>query len=112
MKTSDDRATAKAKRGSGPLARSVSYDAAADELRLHLISGITVAVPRDLVDELRDVPVAHMNALTLEGDGEVLVSEADDVHMLVPGLLWDLIRFDVPASCWPGKTLASNGRIT
>ena len=96
----------------GPWATSVSYDGATDEVRLVLESGVTVVIPRRVVPELRDAPASHMFDLALHGDGEMLESRAEDVHLLVPGLLWDLIGFDEPVPCWSGKTPAPkpNGR--
>ena len=90
----------------GPWAKSVSYDVVTDELKLFLESGITVVIPRRAIAELRDAPASHMNDLKLFGDGEMLESSADDVHLLVPGLLWDLIGFDQPVPCWNGTTPA------
>jgi hypothetical protein len=97
--------------GPGPWAQSVSYDVVTDEVRLVLESGITVIIPRGAIPELRDAPASHMNDLALFGDGEVLESSADDVHLLVPGLLWDLIGFDQPVPCWNGTPAPKpNGR--
>jgi hypothetical protein len=98
--------------GPGPWATAVSYDAVADEIRLVLESGITVVIPRRVVPELRDAPASHMFDLTLHGDGEMLECRAEDVHLLVPGLLWDLVGFDQPVPCWSGKTPETkpNGR--
>jgi hypothetical protein len=74
-----------------PLASSVSYSDATDEIHLRLDGGITLVIPRRLIDELRDARADHMRDLTLIGDGEGLASEADDVHIFVPGLVRDLI---------------------
>src|SRR5947209_15941460 len=76
-------------RDPGPWARSLAYDEMADELRLVLKSGITVVIPRRAIPELRDAPASHMSDLALLGDGELIESKADDVHILVPGLLWE-----------------------
>ena len=81
-----------------PWATSVSYDAARDEISLVLDRGARLVVPRCSVAELRDLPAARIHDLTLIGDGEALASEADDVHVFVPGLVRDLIG-DVAAHC-------------
>ena len=77
--------------GPKPLAGSVSYIAATDEIRLELKTGVALVVPRRLIDELRDAPASHMPDLTLIADGVVLASEADDIHIFVPGLVRDVI---------------------
>jgi hypothetical protein len=94
----------------GPWARSVSYDAATDTVKLMLETGTTVVIPRDKIDELRDIPVSHMGELKVVADGEVLTLRADDVDIFVPGLLWDLVGFNAPVACWSGDTPAGTGR--
>jgi hypothetical protein len=75
-------------------------------------SGITVTIPRTAIPELREVPAAHMAHLTLLGDGELIELKEDDVHILVPGLLWDLIGFNEPVPCWPETNTLRNGRAS
>jgi hypothetical protein len=94
----------------GPWARSVSYDAATDVVRLVLESGATVAAPRKAIGELRDLPASHMEELRVLSDGETLTLRADDVDIFIPGLLWELVGFDAPVSCWSGDTPAGTGR--
>jgi len=95
----------------GPWARSVSYDDANDTIQLVLESGTTVGIPRRAIEELRDLPIARMNELTLLADGESLSLRSYDVDIFVPGLLWELIGFNAPVSCWSGETPAGTGRV-
>jgi hypothetical protein len=74
-----------------PRAAAVSYDRASNEIRLMLRHGVTLAISRDVVAELRDLPADSMRCLTLIGDGEALACEAADVHVFVPGLVRDLV---------------------
>ena len=90
----------------GPFATSVAYDDGTDEIRIVLETGVVLTVSRHLVEELRDLPRSHMRDLSLIGEGEALASEADDVHIFFPGLLWDIVGFNAPVSCWSGETPA------
>lgn len=96
----------------GPWARSLSFDRERDELRLMMESGITVMIPRNAIPELREVPASHMAHLTLLGDGELIELREDDVHILVPGLLWDLVGFNEPVPCWSETDRQRNGRAS
>jgi hypothetical protein len=58
-----------------------------------LDTGAVLVIPRGEIEELRDAPARHMSDLTFIGDGEALCSEADDVHIYVPGLVRDFARF-------------------
>jgi hypothetical protein len=94
----------------GPWARSVSYDAATDDVRLVLESGATLVAPRKAIGELRDLPASHMEELRVLSDGETLTLRTDDVDIFIPGLLWELVGFAAPVSCWSGDTPAGTGR--
>jgi hypothetical protein len=94
----------------GPWARSVTYDALADEVRLTLENGATVAVPRRLVPELCDVPPREMGVLTLLADGAALVSEAHDAHVFIPGLVASVTGLGVNVSCVSDAPEATSGR--
>jgi hypothetical protein len=96
----------------GPWARSLFYNRESDEIRLLMESGVTVVIPRSAIPELRNVPASHMADLRLLGDGELIESKEDDVHILVPGLLWDLIGFDEPVPCWSETDPQRNGRAS
>lgn len=76
---------------SAPRATAVQYDRASDQIRLVLTRGVTLVFPRKGIEELRDLSADHMENLSLIGDGEALVAEADDVHVFVPGLVRFLI---------------------
>lgn len=96
MIQSKDSVTAEASdHSSEPWATLVSYDSQRDEIRLDLDTGSRYVIPRQLIEELRDCPTANMFDLTLIGDGEALASEADDVHIYVPGLIRDFVEFRV-----------------
>jgi hypothetical protein len=101
---------ARASENHGPWARSVAYDVRADEVRLTMESGATVAVPRRLVPELCDVPPREMGVLTLLGDGEALVSEEHDAHVFIPGLVASVTGLDVSVSYVSDAAEATSGR--
>ena len=100
----------------GPWATSVSFVAARNQVRLTLETGVELFIPRDTIEELADRPASHMRELTLLGNGEALASEADDVHIFVPGLVRDVVGFDASVKCWsddsPGHTTARRRRRT
>jgi hypothetical protein len=94
----------------GPWARSVAYDQLADEVRLTLESGVTITVPRRLIPELCNVPPPDIGVLGLLGGGEALVSETNDAHVFIPGLLGSVTGLGVTASCLSDVSAAASGR--
>jgi hypothetical protein len=73
-----------------PWAVRVSYRPRRDEVCLVLDGGATVVLPRTAIDELRDLPQAHMSEITLMSGGHAVAVERDDIHIYVPGLVRDL----------------------
>ena len=49
-----------------------------------------LVVPRNAIDELRDLPQAHLSEITLMSGGDAVAIERDDIHIYVPGLVRDL----------------------
>ena len=72
-------------------ALSVTYDAAGDKIQVELVGGISVTVPRELVGELDKVPVADMGELRASPIGYGIELPSHDIHILVQGLLDDLL---------------------
>jgi hypothetical protein len=80
-----------------PWAVRVSYRPRRDEVCLVLDGGASVVVPRTAIDELRDLPRAHMSEITLMSGGHAVAVERDDIHIYVPGLVRDLIGLGTQA---------------
>ena len=77
-------------------ASSVRYCADADLLVLIMRSGVTIAVPRRLIDELADAPKEILEKeLVLDIGGDALALPPLDVDIAVSGLLRDLLGFNI-----------------
>jgi hypothetical protein len=77
-------------------ASGVQYQADTDLLVLDMRSGITITLPRRLVDELADAPQATLKKeLALHVGGDALSVPSLDVDIAVAGLLRDLLGFNI-----------------
>jgi hypothetical protein len=77
-------------------ASSVRYQADADVIALEMRSGITITIPRPLIDELTNAPQAILKKeLTLRVGGDAISVSSLDVDIAVSGLLRDLLGFNI-----------------
>ncbi len=88
----------------GPYAVSVQYVALRDEVVLRLDTRVTMVIPRDAIDELREVPQSQLKRIELMGDGDAVAVHAADVHISVEGLVRDMIGLDRARPVAPRKT--------
>ncbi len=84
-----DKATAEGERilKSGILARSATYDATSQRLRIDLMNGTTVLIPAAHLQDLSDASDAVRATVRVEGSGYGLHWPALDLDLSVPGLL-------------------------
>ncbi len=80
-------ARANEREGDRPQAIAAGYHAATDAVVLTLANGVRVAIPRQLLQGLRDASPAAVAQIEIEGPGSGLYWPALDVDHYVPGLL-------------------------
>jgi hypothetical protein len=77
-------------------AADVQYHGESDTISLRMQSGIRIAIPRKLVDELAGASGATLEKeLAVGVGGDVVSVPSLDVDIAVPGLLRDLLGFNI-----------------
>jgi hypothetical protein len=77
-------------------ASGVRYQVDTDLIVLEMRSGLTVTIPRRLIDELADVPQALLKKeLALRVGGDAVSVPSLNVDIAVSGLLRDLLGFNI-----------------
>jgi len=83
MKAATDRYR-KTERG---YATSVKYRKAVDSFELSLRSGVTLLIPRALIEEFKAATPSDLRAVTLTPSGSTITCEPLDVDISVPGIV-------------------------
>jgi len=77
-------------------ASGVQYQADTDAIVLDMRSGITITLPRRLIDELARAPQTTLKSeLALRVGGDALSVPSLDVDIAITGLLRDLLGFNI-----------------
>jgi hypothetical protein len=98
-------------------ASKVRYSAGSDSIRLHMLSGFEVIIPRRLIEELDEVPRSVLSKeLTLGIGGDAISVPSYDIDIAVAGLLRDLVGSNIQRIGGRARTAAkaaaarANGR--
>jgi len=93
-------------------AKSVRYRPGPDAFELGLHSGVTLVIPRGLIEEFKNATPGDLRAVTLTPSGSAITCEPLDVDISVPGI----VREVTEAASWlaragrkrsPAKTAAA-----
>jgi hypothetical protein len=68
-------------------AKSVKYRPGPDAFELGLRSGVTLVIPRGLIEEFKDATLGDLRAVTLTPSGSAITCEPLDVDISVPGIV-------------------------
>jgi hypothetical protein len=69
---------------------SIEYHPVGDGFALHMLSGITLSVPRILIDEFDAIPVSLLARAKVGIGGDSIVLKDHDIHIALAGLLRDI----------------------
>ena len=68
-------------------AKSVKYRPGPDAFELGFRSGVTLVIPRALIEEFKNATLGDLRAVTLTPSGSAITCEPLDVDISVPGIV-------------------------